>query len=298
MTLQRAPSPTALLVTDEQRREPRVLRAGTAQPLDADVAHGRLRRAQRDPDHGARRGHARLRRERHRVLRRPLGTLHEPARPRTSRHRGGGGRADGELGFFPLWTYAHPRAIELAEKLASLTPGDLNRVFFTSGGSEAERERVEARAPVPQDARRPRPLQGDQSRHRLPRHDDGGAHHHLARALPHAVRAARARCGQGPGRQLLPRRAHGDDFEAFGLWQAHQIEEAILREGPETVAAVFLEPVQNAGGCFTPPPGYWQRGARDLRPLRRAARLRRGHLRASAASARGSAARSTTTCPT
>jgi hypothetical protein len=51
---------------------------------------------------------------------------------------------------------------------------------------------------------------------------------------------------------------HADDFEAFGLWSAHQIEEAILREGPETIAAVFLEPVQNAGGCFTPPPGYWQ----------------------------------------
>ena len=49
-----------------------------------------------------------------------------------------------------------------------------------------------------------------------------------------------------------------DDFESFGLWSARQIEEAILREGPETVAAVFLEPVQNAGGCFTPPPGYWQ----------------------------------------
>jgi hypothetical protein len=51
---------------------------------------------------------------------------------------------------------------------------------------------------------------------------------------------------------------HADDFEAFGLWSAQQIEEAILREGPETIAAVFLEPVQNAGGCFTPPPGYWQ----------------------------------------
>jgi adenosylmethionine-8-amino-7-oxononanoate aminotransferase len=51
---------------------------------------------------------------------------------------------------------------------------------------------------------------------------------------------------------------HGDDLGAFGLWQARQIEEAILREGPETIAAVFLEPVQNAGGCFTPPPGYWQ----------------------------------------
>ena len=41
------------------------------------------------------------------------------------------------MAFFPLWTYAHPKAIELAEKIASLAPGDLNRVFFTSGGAEA-----------------------------------------------------------------------------------------------------------------------------------------------------------------
>jgi len=52
---------------------------------------------------------------------------------------------------------------------------------------------------------------------------------------------------------------HGDDPEAFGRWAADQIEQQILFEGPETVAAVFLEPVQNAGGCFPPPPGYFQR---------------------------------------
>ena len=42
-----------------------------------------------------------------------------------------------ELGFFTNWSYAHPPAIELAAKIASLAPGDLNRVFFTSGGCEA-----------------------------------------------------------------------------------------------------------------------------------------------------------------
>ena len=42
-----------------------------------------------------------------------------------------------ELAFFPLWSYAHPAAIELAERLAAYAPGDLNRVFFTTGGSEA-----------------------------------------------------------------------------------------------------------------------------------------------------------------
>jgi adenosylmethionine-8-amino-7-oxononanoate aminotransferase len=52
---------------------------------------------------------------------------------------------------------------------------------------------------------------------------------------------------------------HGDDPGAFGRWAADQIGVAIENEGPETVAAVFLEPVQNAGGCFPPPPGYFQR---------------------------------------
>src|SRR3954451_16374611 len=42
-----------------------------------------------------------------------------------------------ELAFFTNWSYAHPRAIELAARIANLAPGDLNRVFFTSGGSEA-----------------------------------------------------------------------------------------------------------------------------------------------------------------
>src|SRR5690606_30247700 len=47
--------------------------------------------------------------------------------------------------------------------------------------------------------------------------------------------------------------------EQFGQWAANRIEELILFEGPETIAAVFLEPVQNSGGCFPPPPGYFQR---------------------------------------
>jgi adenosylmethionine-8-amino-7-oxononanoate aminotransferase len=51
----------------------------------------------------------------------------------------------------------------------------------------------------------------------------------------------------------------GGTLEEFGRWAADQIAVAIEAEGPDTVAAVFLEPVQNAGGCFPPPPGYWQR---------------------------------------
>ncbi len=50
---------------------------------------------------------------------------------------------------------------------------------------------------------------------------------------------------------------------AFGLWAADEIERAIQREGEESVAAVFLEPLQNSGGCFPPPPGYFQRVGRS-----------------------------------
>ena len=50
-----------------------------------------------------------------------------------------------------------------------------------------------------------------------------------------------------------------DDEYAFGQWAANRIAEAIEFEGPDTVAAVFLEPVQNSGGCFPPPPGYFER---------------------------------------
>jgi adenosylmethionine-8-amino-7-oxononanoate aminotransferase len=48
-----------------------------------------------------------------------------------------GAKQMSELAYFPLWSYAHPKAIELATRLADLAPGDLNRVFFTTSGSEA-----------------------------------------------------------------------------------------------------------------------------------------------------------------
>jgi adenosylmethionine-8-amino-7-oxononanoate aminotransferase len=164
-----------------------------------------------------------------------------------------------ELGFFPLWTYAHPRAIELAEKLASLSPGDLNRVFFTSGGGEA----VESAWKL---ARQYHRVRGETNRYKVISRDV--AYHGTTMGaltitsldqyrtqfeplVPGAIKVAPT--------NFYRATEHGDDAEAFGLWAADQIEEAILREGAETVAAIFLEPVQNAGGCFVPPPGYWQR---------------------------------------
>ncbi len=162
------------------------------------------------------------------------------------------------LAFFPLWTYAHPKAIELAEKLSSLAPGDLNRVFFTTGGAEANESAWKL-------ARQYHKMRGDMDRYKVISRDVAyhgttlgaltitsldGYREPFEPLVPGAVKV--------PAVNFYRAEHHADDFEAFGLWSARQIEEAILREGPETVAAVFLEPVQNAGGCFTPPPGYWQ----------------------------------------
>ncbi|MFD1086203.1 aspartate aminotransferase family protein, partial [Micromonospora andamanensis] len=165
----------------------------------------------------------------------------------------------GELAYFPLWSYAHPKAVELAEKIAALTPGDLNRVFFTTGGSEA----VETAWKL---ARAYFKRVGKPTKHKV-----------VSRYIAYHGTSMGALSITGlpgiktdfeplvPGGIKVPNtnfyRApeHGDDPVAFGRWAAEEIGRAIEREGPDTVAAVFLEPVQNSGGCFPPPPGYFER---------------------------------------
>lgn len=164
-----------------------------------------------------------------------------------------------ELAFHPLWSYAHPSAIRLAERIAGYAPGDLNRVFFTTGGGEA----VESAWKL---AKNYFKLTGKPMKHKV-----------LSRSIAYhgTTQGALSITGLPPLKQqfepLVPStfrvpntniyRApiHGDDPEAFGRWAADQIAVQIENEGPDTVAAVFLEPVQNAGGCFPPPPGYFQR---------------------------------------
>jgi len=164
-----------------------------------------------------------------------------------------------ELAFFPIWSYAHPQAIALADRLASLAPGDLNKVFFTTGGGEA----VETAWKL---AKQYFKLVGKPMKHKV-----------ISRAVAYHGTPQGALSITGipdarkwfeplvPGAHKVPNtnfyRApeHGDDLERFGRWAADQIDLAIEMEGPDTVAAVFLEPVQNSGGCFPPPPGYFQR---------------------------------------
>jgi adenosylmethionine-8-amino-7-oxononanoate aminotransferase len=164
-----------------------------------------------------------------------------------------------ELAYFPIWSYAHPKAVELADRLAALAPGDLGRVFFTSGGGEA----VESAWKL---AKQYFKLTGKPTKHKVITRSiayHGTSHGALSLTglpdlkapyeplVPSAFRVPNTNFYRAP--------EHGDDLEAFGRWAADRIAEAIEFEGPSTVAAVFLEPVQNAGGCFPPPPGYFQR---------------------------------------
>jgi adenosylmethionine-8-amino-7-oxononanoate aminotransferase len=162
-----------------------------------------------------------------------------------------------KLAYFPIWTYAHPTAVELATRLAALAPGDLNRVFFTTGGGEA----VETAWKL---ARQYHVLRGDTGRYKV-----------ISRDLAYhgTTLGALAITGlQGIKDVYEPMLPHGgikvpntnsyrleDQSPQALLAPADAIEAAIIEAGPETVAAVFLEPVQNSGGCFTPPDGYFQR---------------------------------------
>src|SRR4029078_5614052 len=74
--------------------------------------------------------------------------------------------------------------------------------------------------------------------------------------VPASVRVPHTNFYRAPAGTAGP---DGTDAEAYGRWAADRIAEAIEFEGADTVAAVFLEPVQNSGGCFPPPPGYFQR---------------------------------------
>jgi len=163
-----------------------------------------------------------------------------------------------ELAYFPIWSYAHPRAIELADRLADLAPGDLNRIFFTTGGSEA----VESAWKL---ARQYFQAIGQPGRYKV-----------IARNVAYhgTTMGALAITGiaglRAPFEPLTPGAFHVPNTDRYRcqtcalapqctLACADAIEQVIEAEGPSTVAAVFLEPVQNGGGCFPPPPGYFER---------------------------------------
>jgi adenosylmethionine-8-amino-7-oxononanoate aminotransferase len=166
-----------------------------------------------------------------------------------------------ELPFYTNWSYAHPRAIELASTVAELAPGDLSRVFFCSGGSEA----IESAWKL---ARQYHTARGERRWKAISR--NVAYHGTTMGALSiNGIPALRK-----PFEPLVPSVAHtrntnryhrpaGETEEEFTQFLLDDLEHVIAAEGADTIAVVIMEPVQNAGGCFTPPAGYFQ-GVREI----------------------------------
>jgi adenosylmethionine-8-amino-7-oxononanoate aminotransferase len=191
-----------------------------------------------------------------------------------------------ELPFYTNWSYAHPRAIELAAEIASLAPGDLNRVFFCSGGSEA----VESAWKLARQYYRARGAKKVAVALAEPetRHDELVA---VASVPPNKYKAIARHIAyhgttlgalsingipaiRSPFEPLVPEVRHvsntnryhrpPEETEAqFTQFLLDELEQTILAMGPDTVCLVHMEPVQNAGGAFTPPDGYWK-GVREI----------------------------------
>ncbi len=159
-----------------------------------------------------------------------------------------------ELGFYTNWSYAHPRSIELAARIAALRPG----TSTASSSPPADRRRSSRR--------------GSSQRPTTPRSGEPRRHKIVSRNLAYHGTSMGALTATGlpplrePFEPLTPGGHHVANTNSYrwkedrdSLWAADAIEEAILFEGPHTVAAVILEPVQNGGGCFVPQDGYFQR---------------------------------------
>src|SRR3954453_10425013 len=166
------------------------------------------------------------------------------------------------LAFNTNWGTAHPASIELAQRLAAEAPGDLNRVFFTSGGSES----VEAAWKF---VREYHLANGEPQRTKAIARDI--AYHGVTLGALSFTGVERFKTPFGrPAIDVTHvsntnafRAPDGDDPAAFCARLLAEVEDAVQAAGSDKVALIVAEPVQNAGGCLVAPPGYW-RGLREI----------------------------------
>ena len=152
-----------------------------------------------------------------------------------------------ELGFFPNWSFQHPRSLELAAKIAALAPGDLNSSFFVSSGSEAVETVIKL-------ARQYHKANGEPGRYKIISRDV--AYHGTTMG---ALSVTGLPGFKAPFEPLPGGFYHVKNTQQDPEGAADAIEQMIEAEGSDQIAAVILEPVQNAGGCLVPPPAYWKK---------------------------------------
>jgi adenosylmethionine-8-amino-7-oxononanoate aminotransferase len=166
------------------------------------------------------------------------------------------------LPFTTNWGMAHGPAVELAERLAGVAPEGIEKVFFTSGGSES----VESAWKI---VRQYHLARGEEGRTKAIARNIAYHGVTLGALSFTGVPAYKQPFGTPPvptthvSNTNRFRAPDGDDEATFCARLLGEVEEAIRREGPETVAMVIMEPIQNAGGGLTPPEGYWA-GLREI----------------------------------
>jgi len=161
-----------------------------------------------------------------------------------------------KLAFFPVWGFSNPPAAEAASMIASHAPGDLDEVFFVNSGSEAVESALKF-------ARNYHFSQGDTGRYKVIARN--WAYHGTTLGTLAVTGIPKFKTHFGPmmwdGVRHVPNTCNDeipDGGSAADLASVKAIEAQILAEGPETVAMVIAEPVQNGRGCVVPPAGYWQ----------------------------------------
>jgi adenosylmethionine-8-amino-7-oxononanoate aminotransferase len=159
-----------------------------------------------------------------------------------------------ELSFYSNWSAAHPRAVELAARVAGFGPGDLNRVFFAASGGDAVDSAVKL-------ARQYHKLTGNPLKTKVIARREAYHGTALSTLALTGITAIKT-----PFEPLMPGTSHVPNTKTYRLPDgadplelAEAVREQIIYEGPSTVAAVIMEPVQNSGGCLPPPDGYFQR---------------------------------------
>lgn len=160
-----------------------------------------------------------------------------------------------QLAYWTNWSAAHPASVEAATLIAGLAPAGLERVFFVNSGSEAVESAIKL-------ARQYHLSQGEPGRTKIIARDM--AYHGTTLGALAVTGIAKYKEPFGP---LMPGVRHvphtlgevvPEGGSAADLPSLRALVAAIEEEGPETVAAVFAEPVQNSRGALVPPQGYWQ----------------------------------------
>ncbi len=178
-----------------------------------------------------------------------------------------------ELDFYTNWSYAHPRAIELAERIAHLAPGDLNHVFFTNSGSEAVEAAIKVARNWHRAHGRGQRTQDHLPRGRLPRHHHGRADRHRHHLPQGPLRADHA--GRVPRSQHQPSALAHRPRLALGCREgprSDRVRGAGHRGGRDPRAVAERRRLHSPAGGLLPT------RAGDLRRVRRPADLRRGDL--------------------